>query len=316
MVVCSECLLHCYKLSVPRSNGLVKVSNVVFGFVTQRSFVISNGCVWTLAPPWPITVRHSQRPHTHLTIPFSAKTALLAEALRGDKTLPSTVLPVVFKMLIKTDSGPLALNRALTQRYEMGSCALIGFGNTERTFRDGLMVVKEDNGVDAEIHLLILQVFTLIWLPSVNNPIRQVKMWWWEGGNCYGGKSSTANHFWYSFQMLVCLVCWAALTRDQELQQNSFLEMGGISTVLRPVFSQQCTNQLKTIKHIQIGRASGNARNLRSILFLLLPAETINNNSKKDWKRLSGCPHQKEAQNSYITVHNVFLVKVLVSILV
>lgn len=51
VVVRSECLLHRYKLSVPRSNGLVKVSNVVFGFVTQRSFVISNGCVWTLAPP-------------------------------------------------------------------------------------------------------------------------------------------------------------------------------------------------------------------------------------------------------------------------
>lgn len=80
-------------------------------------------------------------------------------------------------MLRKTDSGPLAPNQALTQRYEMGSCALIGFGNTERNFGDGLMVVKEDNGVDAEIHLFILQVFTLIWLPSVNNPIRPVKMW-------------------------------------------------------------------------------------------------------------------------------------------
>lgn len=91
-------------------------------------------------------------------------------------------------MLIKTDSGPLALNRALTQRYEMGSCALIGFGNTERTFRDGLMVVKEDNGVDAEIHLFILQVFTLIWLPSVNNPIRRVKMWWWWGGGTATGR--------------------------------------------------------------------------------------------------------------------------------
>lgn len=109
-------------------------------------------------------------------------------------------------MLIKTDSGPLALNRALTQRYEMGSCALIGFGNTERNFGDGLMVVKEDNGVDAEIHLFILQVFTLIWLPSVNNP-RAVKMWWGEEGTCYGEKKFTANHFWYLFQMLVCLVC-------------------------------------------------------------------------------------------------------------
>lgn len=96
-------------------------------------------------------------------------------------------------------------------------------------------------------------------------------------------RSSTANHFWNLFQMLVCLVCWAALTRDQELQQNSFLEMGRILTVLRSDFSQQCTNQLKPTQYIQIGRASGNARHLSSILWL---AETVNNNSKKDWKRL------------------------------
>lgn len=38
------------------------------------------------------------------------------------------------------------------------------------------MEVKEDNGVDAETYLFISQVYTLMWLLSLNKPIRLVRM--------------------------------------------------------------------------------------------------------------------------------------------
>lgn len=60
---------------------------------------------------------------------------------------------------MKTDMGPISTKSGLNSAFKMGSCALIGFGNTEQNFEDGLMVVKGDNGVDAEIYLFILQVF-------------------------------------------------------------------------------------------------------------------------------------------------------------
>lgn len=183
----------------------------------------------------------------------------------------------------------------------MGSCALIGFGNTERTFRDGLMVVKEDNGVDAEIRLFILQVFTLIWSPSVNNPIRRVKMWW-------GGRRETATGGKVPLQTIsgIYFRCW--FVWYVELHWHEIRSCNNI------LFWRWAEYQLFSdhIYHSSAHRQS--FWKCQKPVFYSLASRDHQQQFQKRLKT-TGCPHQKEAQNSYIMVHNVFF-KVLVSILV
>lgn len=188
----------------------------------------------------------------------------------------------------------------------MGSCALIGFGNTERNFGDGLMVVKEDNGVDAEIHLFILQVFTLIWLPSVNNP-RAVKMWSGEEGTCYGEKKFHCKPFLVFisdvglFGMLSCID-----TRSGAATTFFFGDGQNINCSQIRFF----TAVHQPIKTYPVYTDRRSFWKCQKPAFYSLASRDHQQQFQKRLKT-TGCPYQKEAQNSYITVQNVLLVKIV-----